>query len=427
NTDVVFTLIAGNNGPSDAQEIMVTDQLPTGYTFVSSTPSSGTTYDETTGVWTIGDLAVDATATMTITATVNATGSYLNVATISSTSDDPDTDNNTSEVNLTPSIPAIVAQPSCEIETGTIEMQILTDATYSVDDGVTFVTSNIFTDLTPGDYTLVTKIGDIISAPEYITINEPPVVPEAPESGGDQLVCASTPIQTLTATAVVPTGSSITWYDAPTGGNIVANPELNTIGSIIYYAETDNGSCVSKTRTAVELVINAALVLTIQDPDIACSTNTIDLTAAGITNGNPDNLDLAYFSDEAATIPLSTPAAVSVSGTYYIQGTDTTTGCSVVVPVEVQFVDKPEVVVVHPDCISSTGSIEITSPLGTGFEYSIDNGASYSALTLYDNLTPGTFEVLARNTALPSCVSEVNTVVINATPTTATPTVSHPE
>src|SRR5690606_7598670 len=292
NTDVVFTLVAGNNGPSDAQEIMVTDQLPSGYTFVSSTPPTGTTYDETTGVWTIGDLAVDATATMTITATVNATGSYLNVATISSTSDDPDTDNNTSEVNLTPSIPAIVAQPSCEIETGTIEMQILTDATYSVDDGVTFVTSNIFTDLTPGDYTLVTKIGDIISAPEYITINEPPVVPEAPESGGDQLVCASTPIQTLTATAVVPTGSSITWYDAPTGGNIVANPELNTIGSIIYYAETDNGSCVSKTRTAVELVINAALVLTIQDPDIACSTNTIDLTAAGITNGNPDNLDL---------------------------------------------------------------------------------------------------------------------------------------
>ncbi|HEV2830369.1 MAG TPA: hypothetical protein VGW31_00190, partial [Hanamia sp.] len=43
----------------------------------------------------------------------------------------------------------------------------------------------------------------------------------APTSDGDQTECAKSPIQTLTATA---TGGTITWYDAASGGNVVASP-----------------------------------------------------------------------------------------------------------------------------------------------------------------------------------------------------------
>src|SRR5690606_22470873 len=205
------------------------------------------------------------------------------------------------------------------------------------------------------------------------------------------------------------------------------NPMLNSVGTAVYYAETDNGTCVSNTRTAVSLVINAAPSLTIQDPDVACQSNTVDLTALTITNGNPDGLELSYFTDQAATTPLSLPTAVAVSGTYYIQGTNATTGCSVIAAVVVQFVDKPEVEVVHPDCVTTTGSINITSPLGAGFEYSIDGGVTYSAATTYDNLVAGTYGVLARHTTVSGCVSDLNTVVINSSPTTATPTVYQPE
>lgn len=426
NEDVVFTLVVANNGPALAQGITATDQLPTGYTLVSSTLPTGTTYDETTGVWTIGDLAVGANVTMTITAKVNATGTYLNTATITSTADDPDGTNNSDSVDLVPNAPAIVTQPSCAIETGTIEIQALTDGTYSIDGGVTFVPTNIFPDLTPGDYTLATKIGTLTSTPETVTINEPPIIPDAPISGGDQQICETDPLQTLTATATVPTGSTITWYDAATDGNVVASPVLNTVGSIIYYAETNNGICASKTRTAVSLSINAKPVLNIQNPAVACHPNTIDLTVPGITNGNPEALDLSYFTDAAATTTLSLPAEVSVSGTYYIKGTDAITGCSDVKPVIVQFVDRPEVTTVHPDCVIATGGINITSPLGTSFEYSIDNGLTYENSTAFIDLGPGTYNVLARNTMAPGCVSDVNTIVINATPTTATPTVYQP-
>jgi hypothetical protein len=38
------------------------------------------------------------------------------------------------------------------------------------------------------------------------------------------------PVQTLTATATVVSGSTVVWYDAATG-NTVANPILNTIGT----------------------------------------------------------------------------------------------------------------------------------------------------------------------------------------------------
>jgi surface antigen len=58
-----------------------------------------------------------------------------------------------------------------------------------------------------------------------LTINARPVTPV---SGGNKTECAQSPVQTLTATATVVSGSTVVWYDAATGGNTVANPILNT-------------------------------------------------------------------------------------------------------------------------------------------------------------------------------------------------------
>lgn len=102
-TNVDFTITAKNNGASHNTNVTVNDLLPSGYTYVSSTPSTGT-YNSGTGVWDIGNLNAGATATLTITATVKSSGTYLNNATISTTSgiNDPDTDNNTASVSTSP-------------------------------------------------------------------------------------------------------------------------------------------------------------------------------------------------------------------------------------------------------------------------------------------------------------------------------------
>ncbi|SDX85461.1 VWA domain-containing protein, partial [Flavobacterium degerlachei] len=72
-----------------------------------------------------------------------------------------------------------------------------------------------------------------------LTINNGPM---PPTSGGNQTVCETLPLQTLTATA---TGGTITWYTSATDGELVENPTLNTVGSVTYYAQGDNGNCSS--------------------------------------------------------------------------------------------------------------------------------------------------------------------------------------
>ncbi len=96
---VQFTVTAQNLGPNNAVAAQVADALPAGYQLVTAVPSVGT---YSAGVWAIGAFANGATATLVITATVLPDGPYLNTATISSTTQDPNSNNNTSSANTAP-------------------------------------------------------------------------------------------------------------------------------------------------------------------------------------------------------------------------------------------------------------------------------------------------------------------------------------
>lgn len=100
-TNVTFTVSAHNNGPNATTALQVTDLLPMGLTFVSASPSQGT-YDPVTGIWDVGALAVGATATLQITATVKGTTPVTNTATRTSTSPiDPNPANDSSSTVVT--------------------------------------------------------------------------------------------------------------------------------------------------------------------------------------------------------------------------------------------------------------------------------------------------------------------------------------
>ena len=98
-SNVTFTLTATNNGPDNATSVNVNDVLPSGYTFISATPSIGTWNAPN---WSIGNLSNGVSKTLTIVATVNASGSYSNTATISGSQVDPVSSNNTATVTATP-------------------------------------------------------------------------------------------------------------------------------------------------------------------------------------------------------------------------------------------------------------------------------------------------------------------------------------
>ena len=77
--NLVYTVTATNNGPSNASGVSVRDNnllpanLPVGVTFVSAVDDGGATYNSATGIWTINNLATAATRTLTVTLTVGAT------------------------------------------------------------------------------------------------------------------------------------------------------------------------------------------------------------------------------------------------------------------------------------------------------------------------------------------------------------------
>ncbi len=103
---ITYTVTVTNTGPADATNIELTDQLPAGVTYQSYLASQGTYNIIIPDVWSVGDLIDGASATLTITATVDAgTGgsTITNTATITDV-DQPDShlDDNYDFVNIFP-------------------------------------------------------------------------------------------------------------------------------------------------------------------------------------------------------------------------------------------------------------------------------------------------------------------------------------
>jgi len=93
---IAVTANAGNT--MDATEVVVSDNLPTGLTFVSADNN----YDENSGTWTIDSVAPGETVILTIKATVDTIGNHNNVATIDNFDqiDLDDTSDNTDPANV---------------------------------------------------------------------------------------------------------------------------------------------------------------------------------------------------------------------------------------------------------------------------------------------------------------------------------------
>ena len=102
NTEVTFEIRLVNNGDIDATEVIVTDLLPSGYTFLNYSSTRGT-YEDTDGTWNIGTIVNGETEVLLVDAIVNATGDYLNCATITNLHQiDINAANNTSCIATSP-------------------------------------------------------------------------------------------------------------------------------------------------------------------------------------------------------------------------------------------------------------------------------------------------------------------------------------
>jgi len=106
-----FLITLTNNGPEDATDIVVLDDIPDGLT---CTPDLASDFD-TSGQWTVSTLANGTSAMLTLTCTADEAGEYTNVASIQgSNPTDPDSDNDVAQAMVTVSEPDCLAPKSTQ-------------------------------------------------------------------------------------------------------------------------------------------------------------------------------------------------------------------------------------------------------------------------------------------------------------------------
>jgi uncharacterized repeat protein (TIGR01451 family) len=99
---ITFTVTVADNGPNNASNVQVSDSLPAGLSFVSANPSQGT-YNNGTGLWTVGGITTAAPQTLQIVATIISPNAQTNTASISRADQyDPNPNNNSASASETP-------------------------------------------------------------------------------------------------------------------------------------------------------------------------------------------------------------------------------------------------------------------------------------------------------------------------------------
>ena len=100
---IVYTIEVSNAGPSDAQNVILQDNISTTIARAEFSADEGATWSPWTGSYNIGTLAAGASRIIIIRGIVSktATGTITNTAEVTSTTPDPNPNNNTSTVDTT--------------------------------------------------------------------------------------------------------------------------------------------------------------------------------------------------------------------------------------------------------------------------------------------------------------------------------------
>ncbi len=252
---------------------------------------------------------------------------------------------------------------------------------------------------TSGNVSVTASNGTCTTSPSVLPVTVGSSAVASPTSGGNQsqAACSGGAIPTLTATATVPAGHSVVWYNAATGGSIVTNPILNTVGTITYYAESVNNatSCRSTTRTPVVLTITSVpgASASAAGPTTFCQGGNVVLTASSGTT---------YSWSNGATTQSIT---VTTSGSYTCTVT-TATCTSITAPISVTVNPKPTVSAnaAGPTTVCQPNTVTLNASAGSTWLWS--NGATTQSITVS---TSGNYTVTVTNAS--GCVSDASPAI----------------
>ncbi|HEY6170580.1 MAG TPA: Ig-like domain-containing protein, partial [Verrucomicrobiae bacterium] len=264
-----YTITVTNLGPSAAASLSVTDDLPASVVFVNASPAA--TVNGSQVVWSLANLATNATTNLTLTVTAPANGASLsNTASVGSPTSDPNSTNNTTppvltsvtpvaDLVLTKTGPAAAVLPGANF-----------DYTLTVANSGPSAASNLsVTDSLPANVTFVSaSAGGVFSSGNVIWA-----------SLGSLAAGGST---NLTLTVTAPLRGGIT-NAASVGGptsdpnptNNVTPPVTTTVSNLPPLAVNDSASTAKNVGVSVPALANDS------DPN----GDTLSITLVNPTNG----------------------------------------------------------------------------------------------------------------------------------------------
>ena len=292
---------------------------------------------------------------------------------------------------------------------------------YSIDNGVTYQSSNSFSNLSPGSYSIVVQ---------------------------DAKGCTTTATENITEpTAVVISGTPVTDVNCngANNGDITINANGGT-GTLQY--SIDNGATYQASNTfsnlspgSYNIVVQDAngctttATVNVSEPTVVVVSGTpvTDVNCNGANNGsitinaNGGTGTLQYSIDNGATYQSSNSFSNLSPGSYNIvvqdaNGCTATTTASITEPTAIVISGTP---VTDVNCNgANNGSIIINANGGTGtLLYSIDNGATYQAGNTFSSLSPGSYNIVVQDangctTTTTANITEPTAVVISGAPVT---------
>ncbi len=196
-----------------------------------------------------------------------------------------------------------------------------------------------------------------------------------------------------------PAGLSI---NATTGAIDISS---STPGAYTVTYNFNNGLCSNSTQTTVNIL--PVPVLQVNNPAPACIPATVNITAAAVTAGSTTGLSFQYYADATCTTPLSNASAISVSGTYYIRGTNASGCITEVKPVTVVINGQPSITVAGAALVCRGEAVTLTAS-STGNTISWQNMSGGNNVIVYPQATT-TYTAVATNAA--GCVATASVQV----------------
>lgn len=310
NGTVTFTLTARNLGVGTALGVSVSDLLKSGYTYLSSNPAAGTTYNNTSGIWNIGSLGPGASTTLTISAKVNPSGDYSNTAIITGSQTDPVSSNDTSTISTTPAATISLTStspPPSDAQTVCVNTAIV-NITYSIGGTATGATVTGLPTGVSFSYNSGTRVLTISGTPTVVTAG--PQTYTVTTTGGSPNATTTGTIQVngVVATPVFALGSTST--------------RCQSAGTQTYTATATNATSIrySINTTSSQAVIDSVTGTVTYSP-LFSGTAIITATAAGCS---PKTATHTVTITSTGTVTGATPVCSGANGTLTLGSTTAT-------------------------------------------------------------------------------------------------------